>query len=183
MTPRRNLEIKARLDSLDRARCVAQEIATQDLGVELQTDTYFRCPIGRLKLREIAGRAATLIAYARPDAPGPKPSDYHLIPVADAVALAAGLDAALGVKQVVRKRREIHLVDNVRIHLDEVDGLGTFIEFEAVIVDDATARDAPEQVERLIAQFGIQTNDLVSGSYAEMAARDARRIAEAPQVQ
>ncbi len=166
--PRRNLEMKARLASLDAARRVARELATADLGVQLQTDTYFHCQHGRLKLREIAGEPAVLIPYTRPDQPGAKASDYQLIPVSDAAALKQGLTTTLGVLQVVDKRREIFLVDNVRIHLDEVAGLGTFLEFEAVIVDDATAARAPSQIAALLAKFNVATQDLLSGSYAEL---------------
>jgi adenylate cyclase class IV len=156
------------LPSLPAAREIARALATDYLGFQTQTDTYFRCQQGRLKLREIAGEPAVLIAYARPDQPGPKESDYFLIPASHPAELKAGLLAALGVACVVRKRREIFLDANVRIHLDEVEGLGTFLEFEAVIVDDADAARAPQQIAELRQRFGIADADLFAGSYAEM---------------
>ena len=182
VAPRRNLEIKARLASLESARQIARRLATDYLGFQTQTDTYFHARSGRLKLREIDGQPAVLIAYARPDVPGAKGSDYHLIPVADAAALKHGLTAALGVAQIVRKRREIFLCENVRVHLDDVADLGTFLEFEAVILGDADARRAPSQIAALRERFGIRDADLLAGSYAEMSTADAGRIAEAPPV-
>jgi adenylate cyclase, class 2 len=167
----RNIEIKASVADLERARATAERLATSRLGIEQQRDTYFGCPAGRLKLREIEGRAVQLIAYERADRPNAKASDYRLVDVADsnsAIALRELLDAALGTLVVVAKSREIFLYQNVRIHLDEVAQLGSFIEFEAVVggaVGDAIAH---EQVKWLIEQFEIGAADLISGSYSDM---------------
>ncbi|MBN2474570.1 MAG: class IV adenylate cyclase [Pirellulales bacterium] len=164
----RNIELKARLNDPEAARKTAAAIATKRLGTQHQIDTYFACRHGRLKLRQIDGLSAQLIAYARPDRDGPKASDYRLVPVANPETLKAALAAALGVEVVVEKRREILLHENVRIHLDEVADLGHFLEFEAVLgpeVDDAAGR---AQVERLMERFAIGQGDLLSGSYADM---------------
>jgi predicted adenylyl cyclase CyaB len=163
----RNIEIKARLGDLPAARDVAQAIATKYLGVQEQTDTYFLCPRGRLKLREIAGAEAQLIYYQRPDQDAPKASDYQLVPIADPAALKAALQAALGVRGVVRKRREIFLYHNVRIHLDEVQGRGTFLEFEAVLGPGLDDRAGQAQLQELLGRFGILPGDLFSGSYGD----------------
>lgn len=168
VSPRRNIELKARLDDLPRARGIVARLADGPASVERQTDTYFHCRAGRLKLREIDGRTAILIAYARVDEDGPKASDYQLIPVDDPDALRQALASALGIRAIVQKRREIFLWDNVRIHLDNVATLGTFIEFEAVLDAAHTDRDGHAQLDRLIAELGIPSADLLSGSYGEM---------------
>ena len=131
--PLRNIELKARLPSLAAAREIAAALATSGPERQHQIDTYFACAQGRFKLREIDGQTAQLVAYARPNGSHPRASDYRLVPVADAAALKAALADALGVQVVVEKQREIYLHHNVRIHLDEVLGLGTFLEFEAVL--------------------------------------------------
>jgi len=162
-----NIELKARLADLDAARTTAQAVATKRLGTQHQVDTYFHCRDGRLKLRQIDGLSAQLIWYARADQPGPKASDYRLVPIANPETLKTALTAALGVRGVVEKRREILLVDNVRIHLDEVVGRGFFLEFEAVLgpgVNDAAGR---AQLDALANQFGIGPEDLLSGSYGD----------------
>jgi len=171
----RNIELKARLGDLPAARRIAEAIATDRLGVEHQVDTYFHTPTGRLKLREIDGEAARLVAYLRPDDAGPKGSDYVLVPIPDPAGLKRGLAATLGIRAVVDKRREIFLVDNVRIHLDQVDGLGTFLEFEAVLgptpqgadIDDDAGR---AQLADLRRRFDLRDADLITGSYGEMIA-------------
>jgi adenylate cyclase class IV len=197
---RRNIEIKARCGDIERARRVAIQIATHRLGVQWQVDTYFACPHGRLKLRQIRAaddsgadtETAELIWYVRPDQPHAKASDYRLVPVSDPKGLAAALSAALGTTAVVRKRREIFLYRNVRIHLDEVEGLGTFVEFEAVLevpmatsarpvpIADAAATIAADNrgaaagaadtslLDYLAEQFSIAGEDLLEGLYGDL---------------
>ena len=147
---------------------MAEAVATERLGVQQQVDTYFHCNQGRLKLRQIDGLSAQLIWYARPDQKGPKASDYRLVPVSNPETLKAALDAALGVRGEVQKRREVFLVDNVRIHLDEVAGLGTFLEFEAVLRPESDEAVGRSRLEQLMAAFAIDPADLLSGSYGDM---------------
>lgn len=169
---RRNIEIKARLADLADARGVAARIADRHAGLRRQRDTYFSCSHGRLKLREETPGGARLIWYVRPDEEGPKQSDYRLVEVADGPALRAALTAALGKVGVVEKDRDVYLQGCVRIHLDEVVGLGIFLELEAVLAPHIEADAGREQVERLLAEFEIPAASLLRGSY-----RDLLRIA------
>lgn len=143
-------------------------MATKHLGVQQQVDTYFRCHRGRLKLRQIDGLSAQLVWYDRPDQKGPKPSQYLLVPVSNPETLKAALAAGLGIQRVVAKRREVFLAGNVRIHLDEVTGLGDFVEFEAALGPGIDQPAARAQVDRLVDQFTIGPGDLLAGSYADM---------------
>lgn len=166
-----NLEIKARCKDLDAAQQRARELATAHVGVDEQTDTYFVTRSGRLKLRESSLSGGQLIPYRRPDQPGPKRSDYLVIPIERPTALKALLAEVLGVHRVVRKQREIFLVDNVRIHLDRVDGLGTFLELEAVF-DGAPEVPPAERakVDRLMDALGVAPDDLLETSYEALVA-------------
>lgn len=167
----RNIELKARLTDLDAARKIARSIMTKQLGLQEQTDTYFHCPNGRLKLRQIEHTHAQLVWYARPDEVGSKASDYRLVPVTNPETLKAALSDAYGIWCVVRKRREIYLYHNVRIHLDEVEDLGTFLEFEAVLgpaVDDAQGH---AQLADLRRRFSIPNADLLAVSYSDLLAQ------------
>jgi homotetrameric cytidine deaminase len=130
--PRRNVEIKAR--DADPARTLERALAlgAYDDGILVQRDTYFGRARGRLKLREQEPGGAQLIAYARPDADAARTSEYRLVEVGDPKALREALDAALGTRVVVDKRRRLLLYENARIHLDDVAGLGAFVELEAV---------------------------------------------------
>ena len=166
-----NVEFKARTTDLDKARAVLAAEGATGPDVDHQIDTYFRVPHGRLKLREGTVERA-LIHYDRPDTLTPKRSDVTLYPTAeDASALKAALTAALGVLAVVDKRREIYFVGNVKIHLDRVEGLGAFIEVEA-IADDTHQTEAVlrAQCERLLDAFGVVRSDLVAVSYSDLLA-------------
>lgn len=170
---RRNIELKARLRDLAGARETAERLAKERPGTQHQLDTYFRCPTGRLKLREITtddGERAELIYYHRADQASAKASDYRIVPVSDPIAFRELITAAFGVIVGVEKRREVFLYHNVRIHLDEVTDLGHFLEFEAVLGDEIDDQTGHEQVAWLKEQFGIADADLLNGSYADMLA-------------
>jgi predicted adenylyl cyclase CyaB len=175
---RANFEIKARCADLDAARERALHVATEHVGVDHQVDTYFVTRSGRLKLRESSLSGAHLVPYLRPDQKGPRRSDYRIVPVPDAEGTKALLSEILGVHRVVAKQREIFLVDNVRIHLDRVEGLGTFLELEAIFDGDASAEAAEQRkVEDLMKELGVAESDLVATSYEALlgAAAPAQR--------
>jgi adenylate cyclase class IV len=166
-SPRQNLELKVRCPDLAAARETVRGFASGPT-VEVQTDTFFRVPHGRLKLRQIAGQEAVLIWYDRPDRGEARLSTYRLVPVPDPGQLGVTLTAALGVRGAVRKRREIYLWHNVRIHLDEVEQLGSFIEFEAVLT---SAEDIPvsrERLEHLYRVLGVSPADHLAAAYADL---------------
>jgi adenylate cyclase class IV len=162
------LELKARCPNLRAAAARVVQLGARDAGLEVQTDTFFRVPSGRLKLREISGQQAVLIGYARPDQTGARMCNYHLAPVPDAAALKALLSDVLGVRGVVAKRRHVYLWHNVRIHLDEVAVLGSFIEFEAVLTLPADEAAAPAQLDELCRVFEIAPADHLAPSYADL---------------
>lgn len=169
--PRRNIELKSRCGDLARARDAALRLGARDAGVLEQTDTYFHCTTGRLKLRETAGRLAELIAYARADGVEARGSDYHLVPVQSPGPLKRSLASALGVRVVVVKRRQLLLWHNVRIHLDQVEGLGTFVEFEAVLGDGGDGEDETagrERVATLSLALGLRPEERIATSYSNL---------------
>jgi adenylate cyclase, class 2 len=170
VTPaRRNVELKAR--DADPAATLARALALGacDEGVLTQRDTYFARARGRLKLREQAGgreAGARLIAYVRPDDDAARTSAYRLAEVGDPEALRDALDAALGTLVVVDKRRHLLLYENVRIHLDEVDGLGSFVELEAVAGAESDLTGEHELVLRLGDELALGA--AVAGSYSDL---------------
>jgi predicted adenylyl cyclase CyaB len=166
----RNIEVKARLSDPAAAREVAERLCGPPAAILRQTDTYFRCTHGRLKLREIEESTAELIAYQRPDVPDSKASDYLIAKASDPAGLRQTLAAALGIHCVVRKTRRLYLYQNVRIHLDDVKDLGSFLEFEAVLDDQVDDLTGQRQLEELCRQFGVARGDLLAGSYSDMLA-------------
>lgn len=169
-SPDCNIELKARLASLDAARAVASSLVDERLTDQHQIDTYFNCNSGRLKLREIVGVRAELIAYERPDQTEAKASHYYVLPVDSPERVIEALSMTLGVRSRVEKHREIYLHKNVRIHLDSVKGLGEFLEFEAVLRLRDGRAESVELVADLTERFGIADEHLVEGSYVDLLA-------------
>jgi len=164
----KNVELKARVRDLGEARKIAATMGARYVGLQEQVDTYFRVVQGRLKLRQINGLQAELIWYERADQPQARCSVYHRAPVANPETLKTVLAAALGVETVVQKRREIFLWENVRIHLDHLSGLGSFLEFEAVVQSDQDESAAHTHLAQLVQKFHILPEDLLARSYADL---------------
>lgn len=164
----RNLEVKARLPDLARTRRAVEALGARHVTTEHQVDRYYQLDgARRCKLRIIRGAGAHLIRYERPERHDIRTSHYEITPVRDAAAARCLLPKGQPVI-VVRKRREIHLLDNVRIHLDRVLGLGTFLELEAVVDahhDDATCT---RQVEAITRALGVPATAVIRASYAEL---------------
>lgn len=163
-----NIEIKARCSDPDRVRAVLQARGADFRGVDHQVDTYFNCPTGRLKLRE-GNIEYSLIHYHRPDQAGPKEAVVSLYRPPRDPALKAALVAALGVKVVVTKAREIYFIGNVKFHIDDVEGLGSFVEIEVIDEHgDIGKAKLRAQCDEYIAALDIKPEDLLTHSYSDM---------------
>ncbi|WP_366918132.1 class IV adenylate cyclase [Algiphilus sp.] len=164
----RNMEIKARSRDLAAQRRIVSGLADAPPECLLQRDTFFHVPHGRLKLRELGDGTAELIQYERADTVGPKCSTYTRIAIADPDALRKALAVTLGVRVTVRKRRTVFIVDQTRVHLDEVEALGDFVELEVVLRTSQSEAEGTVIAEQLMASLGIAQTDLVSGAYADL---------------
>ena len=168
--PRRNVELKVRDADPQRSLALCEEIGAENCGVLIQRDTYFNAAHGRLKLREEEGTGAQLIAYRRADTAGERTSHYRLIDVGEPEELKTALAATLGIKAIVAKERHLFCWEgNVRIHLDQVGGLGSFIEFEVMAAAGSDLAREEEQVERLRETFEIDGGDVIGESYCDLA--------------
>jgi predicted adenylyl cyclase CyaB len=165
-----NIEIKARLSRKQALRLQAEALSHSSLPPEIlhQTDTFFNAPSGRLKLREIKHGCAELIAYDRPDHAGPKLSSYVCCPCSDPRSLHEALTRSLGVRGVVEKHRQVIHIGQTRVHLDEVFGLGDFLEFEVVLRENQSPEEGKAIALELMATFGIEAKDLIEVAYIDL---------------
>ena len=167
-----NVELKARCADPARVRRVLAEAGADFRGTDAQRDVYFAVDDGRLKLRRGTIERA-LVFYRRGDRAEARRSEVTMARLEGLVpaaldALEATLAAALGVRTVVEKRREIRFVDHVKFHLDEVPGQGSFVEIEAIdlegTIGEARLR---EECESWRGRLGIAAADVVAFSYAD----------------
>ncbi len=169
-----NVEIKARIPSVEALLPLAQALADDEHAQRItQDDTFFSVPHGRLKLRVFADGAGELIHYHRADEDGPKLSDYLIAPVTDPDALRDTLERACGLLGRVRKERLLLFVGQTRVHLDRVQGLGDFLELEVVLRQDQPAAAGQAIARALMARLGVAESALVAGAYLDLLATAA----------
>ena len=162
------IEIKAKCANAKQISTILLANKADFKGIDHQIDTYFKAPIGRLKLRE-GNIENTLIHYNRPNQAGPKNSEVTYSRLPPNLELKSVLAAAMGTLTVVDKQRGIYFIENVKFHLDEVKDLGAFVEIEAI---DETGTIGIEKLKAQCAYymelFAIQTSDLIEVSYSDL---------------
>ena len=163
-----NIEIKAYVHDFDEIRRRAEQLSDTPMEVIPQEDTFFKTPLGRLKLRVLSEDKGQLIYYIRPDQEGPKRSDYHISLTSDPENLKRVLELAYGIRGIVRKTRYLYLVDQTRLHLDDVEGLGQFMELEVVMQDGQSDAEGQLIAEGLMAALGVERSDLLEGAYMDL---------------
>ena len=163
-----NVEIKARSKDHERIRGILSSRGADFRGEVHQVDTYFNSSAGRLKLRE-GSIENNLIYYERPDREGPKTSHCILYKTEPVTSIKQILEKTMGVMIVIDKRREIYFLDNIKVHLDRVSGLGTFVEIEAQSEEGDLSEDYLQtQCAELMRDLKIPEEDLISESYSDM---------------
>ena len=163
-----NIEIKARVRDFAAFEARTTALSGGPPQVIPQEDTFFTVPRGRLKLRQLGLEEAQLVYYERPDQQGPKRSHYLIFPTNNPAALKATLKAALGVRGVVRKTRLLYLVGQTRIHLDDVEDLGYFMELEVVLRPGQSDAEGQAVAEDLMRKLGVEKDDLLESAYMDM---------------
>jgi predicted adenylyl cyclase CyaB len=166
-----NVEIKARLLDPARVHRLARALSDVPARVFSQRDVFFRVPRGRLKLRWQGDDRAYLVYYERAAGTGPRSSVYYVSESRDPAGLQQILARALGVRGEVRKRRTLYMAGKTRIHLDLVDGLGYFLELEAVLGPGQASAQGYEAVRSLMDRLEVSEADLVDVAYIDLLER------------
>ena len=164
----RNVEIKARLSNIESTLDLVKSIADTGPEVLVQEDTFFQSSKGRLKLRRFGESDGELIYYERPDSEAPAECKYLRIPTAEPDKIVDVLGRSNGVLGVVRKKRSVYIVGQTRVHFDDVERLGQFLELEVVLRPGQSASEGVGIAEDLIERLGISTNDLIDHAYIDM---------------
>jgi adenylate cyclase class 2 len=163
-----NFEFKAKAAAIDYLENKLQQLSPRFVGEDHQIDTYFNSPIGRLKLRE-GNIENALIFYERKNTAGAKQSDVILYQHTPDKSLKDILTQTLGIKITVNKKRKIYFIENVKFHFDKVEGLGTFVEVEAI---DKTGEIGIEKLKTQCQFYGdffeLQSDSYIANSYSDL---------------
>ncbi len=163
-----NVEIKAKTARSAEIEALLLTQNARYVGLDYQIDTYFNVSNGRLKLRE-GNIENHLIHYQRSNQEGPKQSIVTLYPSKPNSSLKAILEKSLGVLMVVDKQRKIFFIENVKFHIDEVEGLGSFVEIEAIDKDGTIGLDKlQKQCDVFMEYLSIRQEDLIAMSYSDL---------------
>lgn len=163
-----NIEIKAKCSDPGKIRNILLTNKADFIGTDRQIDTYFKVKTGRLKLRE-GNIENGLIYYERENTNSPKQSNYLLHKINPTNHLKEILTAVFEILTVVDKQREIYYIENVKFHIDEVKGLGTFAEIESTdLGGEIQSTELEKQCSYYMDLLGISSKDLISCSYSDM---------------
>lgn len=163
-----NIEIKAILGDPARAGEIAARLADAPPQIIPQEDVFFRSEDARLKLRIFGPDSGELIRYERANVPDARTSRYTIARTSDPHTLLEILTATLGTVGMVRKIRRLYLVGQTRVHIDEVEGLGTFLELEVVLRPGQTEAEGRHIAGQLLAEFAIEPGRLVGEAYVDL---------------
>ena len=164
----KNIELKTKYPDLKLAEQKAVELDAKFVWCKKQVDSYFKVPNGRLKLREAEGEATELISYFRDNKYEGRESNYHLLKIKEGKQIKQMLTGTIGLLAVVKKKRKLYIYENIRIHLDEVEKLGNFLEFEGVIYSSGEITGTKKRLKYLTEYFDIKKKRLVKYSYSDL---------------
>jgi predicted adenylyl cyclase CyaB len=168
-----NIEIKAVLRDRPAAEAIAGGLSGGAPEILHQVDVFFRSTEARLKLRILGPDRGELIRYQRANLAEVRPSRYVIARTPDPAILLDILANALHQAGTVKKTRQLYLVGQTRIHIDAVEGLGDFLEFEVVLRPGQSEAEGRQIAPDLLARFWIQPDQLLAEAYVDLLA--ARR--------
>ena len=163
-----NLEIKALYNPLPETEDILNKLGAEFVSAETQTDTYFRVDNGRLKIRQIENGPSQLIQYFRNNTEGAKQCNYALVTLRDVNKISRMLKRVHGILVTVTKKRKIWIWRKVRIHLDEVENLGNYIEFEAMLSDEDIEDEAENKIGFLMRRLKVGEDAMIGESYSDL---------------
>ncbi|KPJ02296.1 hypothetical protein RR46_08093 [Papilio xuthus] len=172
----RNIEIKAKVHNVEEICKKAEELSGGPCVIIKQDDVFYKVNDGRLKLRRFPDSSAVLVRYSRDDEGGPKLCNYDLLEFsADENKKAEELDnilqKCLGIRGRVIKERKLYLVGQTRIHIDNVQDLGNFMELEVVLEPEQTIEEGEAIAKELQNKLGVKNEDLLKGAYMDLLER------------
>lgn len=134
-----------------------------------QIDTYFATKQGRLKLREEKGKNAYLIRYQRPDLEEAKQSNYLFYPIDDVDLFRSVLGDSLKEEIQVKKRRALYFPKpHIRVHLDQVEDLGDFLEIEIILSKEVPLVVAETEMRELQDWLELSNLHKITQGYREL---------------
>ena len=164
----RNIEIKVYLKDVASCIAKAKSLAGKEPETIKQEDIFFNCDQGRLKLRIFSPNKGQLIFYNRENSAGPKTSEYYISETNEPGRLLEVLEKSYGVRGKVNKIRQLFFIGRARVHVDQVEDLGNFLEFEVILTENESVNIGETEAYKLMSEFGISKDNLIKGAYIDL---------------
>jgi predicted adenylyl cyclase CyaB len=163
-----NVQIKAVVNNIEKLKTIAAKLSQSSGTLHELEETFYNCYYGKLKLKVSKGKPSKLIQYTRADETGPRRSDYSFTEIPNPDDLKVTLGKSLGVLGQVRKHRIVYMVGQTWVHVDQVEGLGDFMELEVRLKEGQSTEECKEIADDLMTQLGVKHSDLLAGAYIDM---------------
>jgi adenylate cyclase len=164
----RNIETKAPINNMKICFDIAQSLSSSAPELIEQEDYFFNCENGRLKLRIFSADKGELIFYNRENCSAPKTSEYFTSVTNEPSKLLQVLKNSYGIRGIVKKTRTLFLIGRSRVHIDQVESLGNFLEFEVILSGVEDTNDGKREAYRLMNLFGIEKDSLIDCAYIDL---------------
>lgn len=159
-----NLELKIKLDSYDSIKKKLSKIKAEFVKTLKQKDVYYKINSGLLKLR-IENGSQSIIKYLRDEKGKDRFSNFEVLHFSSGDAEKFFKDM-YKVETVVEKKRQLFIFDNTRVHLDEVKGLGKFLELETLVLGGK--RDALRRYNEIVRLLSLDRYESIRKSYRDL---------------
>jgi predicted adenylyl cyclase CyaB len=166
----KNIELKIELHNFKEIKQRLLEIKAESKGTLLQVDTYYDYPDGRLKAREINKKEFVIIYYKRPNEAASKISNYKVyrFEKKDFAQIKKMFSDLCDEKVIVRKVRDLWIYKNTRIHLDNVNNLGNYLELETVVEESENIKRYQLEHKEIVNLLDIGHCKKLGESYSDM---------------
>jgi adenylate cyclase class IV len=163
-----NIDYKCELRDPELVRAILRKRGAMLVGDAQHDDTYYRVPDGRLKRRAARGEPVEWIVYHRSDRALPRISRFTIYSE-DQLYERYGRRS---LPEWVRftKRREVWLLDGVRVHVDHIDGLGWFLEIDALVSTSRNVARCHEIIAKVRKDLAPALGGGIATSYADLVA-------------
>ena len=160
-----NFEIKTKIDNQSEILERIKKIGAVYKEKMNQTDYYFKTGTNKEKIREISDREMYLISYKRTERKGKKDSNYTITTLS--LEQKESFLKNNRLLCMVSKARQLWMYKNTRIHIDNVDELGDFVELETVIINISEDQGL-EEFNEVISKLKIDLEKTEPYSYSDL---------------
>jgi predicted adenylyl cyclase CyaB len=167
-----NFELKTRISDCEKIVKKIMSIGAIYKETMNQIDYYLQTGVNKEKIREINNQEIYFISYKRLETKGKKDSNYTIKTLSlEQKELFLRNNSPLC---IVNKVRHLWIYKNTRIHIDNVNNLGDFMELETVI-KNISKNQGFDEFNEIVSKLKIDLDKTEPYSYSDLILNNAIR--------